>query len=118
MGRRQAITVVLVTICFVSCGQAKQPERPTPTVSRTVVGEGPRLELNNPYVVASNRNIISGRTDPSATVLVSGTKVAVAADGKFQVHLPSLKKGMNTVVVTATTSAGSTEERFQLVGEE
>ncbi|CAN5139641.1 hypothetical protein BH11PAT4_BH11PAT4_2160 [soil metagenome] len=50
---------------------------------------------------------LNGRTTTGATVMVNGQAVAVLQDGSFTMQVP-VQKGLNAIVVSATSLAGNT----------
>lgn len=80
-----------------------------PFAAEYVVGDGrPSLALSTPSDGTLTRNasvVVSGITDPGATVTVDGTPAPVGLDGSFRMT-DVLADGTHTFTVTATDAAG------------
>lgn len=70
----------------------------------------PSLTLSEPAgdgEVSETNLVVSGKTDPEATISVNGQKVILEKGGKFFFRIP-LQSGLNTISVTAISKSGKT----------
>ena len=58
--------------------------------------------------------VVSGKTEPDATMKINGVDVPVSSDGSFSKEL-TLAKGENTITITATDMAGNTKTETIIV---
>ncbi|NCN58546.1 hypothetical protein COW99_01360 [Candidatus Roizmanbacteria bacterium CG22_combo_CG10-13_8_21_14_all_38_20] len=72
--------------------------------------QGPPLTATGAVDNSNGKAIISGETDSSATVTVSGRRAIVTRSGSFTLEL-KLNSGENKLLVTATDQAGNTTEQ-------
>ena len=78
----------------------------------TLVAQGKEqdmlLEVDNTELHGSLVEV-SGRTEPGATLIINGEKVAdVRADGTFHYFTPPMSKGSQTIVITGQNRRGGT----------
>ncbi len=81
------------------------------TISRTITVDtkAPALTLASPSTGLLTRDpvvLVSGSTEPNATVVVNGVDAAVSGSGQFSVEIV-LQEGANTITATATDAAGN-----------
>ena len=74
----------------------------------------PDLVLNRPQVNGT-LVIVSGRTEPGATVTVNGEAADLDASGSFKKVISMTREGINTVVVRAVDGAGNETVRRENV---
>jgi len=82
----------------------------TASVQVTVDSAAPSITIGSPSTgdsVSSPVVMVTGTTDPGATVDVNGYTVSAGPGGSFSVQLP-LSPGTNTITATATDPAGNT----------
>jgi len=80
----------------------------TTSVTVTLDDVPPALTLTSPTTGLTNQSavVVSGTTEPGATVTVDGTAVSVGVAGAFTTTL-TLADGAHTIVVNATDAAGN-----------
>ncbi len=83
----------------------------TTTVARTITVDttAPALHLASPSTGLLTRDpvvLVSGTTEPNATVVVNGVDAAVSPSGQFSVEI-GLQEGTNAITATATDAAGN-----------
>lgn len=70
-------------------------------------GVPPRLSVEFPGdVVASDRFVLAGRTEPGSRVFVGDEAIEVSATGEFR-HEIALKRGVNMIVIEAVNATGN-----------
>src|SRR5436190_255303 len=75
----------------------------------------PKLVMKKPFLIGSQFYIISGTTDPGATVFVNDEEADVDSKGGFQKLVSLDKLGQNTIVIKAVNAAGATNVQNQTV---
>jgi hypothetical protein len=94
-------------------GANKQESEASDTYKFTLVAQGRGqdmlLTVDQP-VVQGNVVEITGRTEPSAALIINGQHVAdIAVDGKFRFFTDPLAKGSQTIVITGQNRRGGTK---------
>jgi len=74
----------------------------------------PQLELALPEEAKSRELQLTGRTEPDASLYISGQPITLASDGGFR-HSVILEPGINVLVVEAVDAAGNVTYRSQLI---
>ncbi len=71
------------------------------------VGEPPKLAVEDvPKIVETNHVVIRGRVTPGSRVLISGEKVRIGIDGRFE-YDAALRPGVNMVTIEAMDAVGN-----------
>lgn len=83
--------------------------------SLTPDAKPPKLVMKKPFLIGSQFYIISGTTEPGATVFVNDEEADVDSKGGFQKLVSLDKLGQNTIVIKAVNAAGVTNVQNQTV---
>jgi len=96
-------------------GPAKKESEPSEAFKFTLVAQGKSqsmlLELDQPVLHGSVVEV-TGRTEPSAALIINGQAVAdISADGHFRFFTGQLVKGSQTITVTGQNRRGGTSTK-------
>jgi hypothetical protein len=83
--------------------------------SMIVDAKPPKLVMKKPFLIGSQFYIISGTTEPGATVFVNDEEADVDSKGGFQKLVSLEKLGQNTIVIKAVNASGATNVQNQTV---
>ncbi|HEV2429632.1 MAG TPA: hypothetical protein VGV64_07310 [Thermoplasmata archaeon] len=86
---------------------AKNPAGLSSGATASIVVDGPLLTLSSPIEGYTNRSavVVTGTTEPWASITVDGSAVIVGSTGSFTTTL-QLTEGAHSIVVVATDAAG------------
>lgn len=94
-------------------GENSQESLPSKTIQLIFDNEKPSLEISEPsdgQTFKGERKIkVSGKTEPGAVLSISGERVILGAEGKFN-HEVSLSDGENTITIKVHDLAGNITE--------
>ena len=96
-------------------GPGKKESEPSEAFKFTLVAQGKSqsmlLELDQPVLHGSVVEV-TGRTEPSAALIINGQAVAdISADGRFRFFTGQLAKGSQTITVTGQNRRGGTSTK-------
>jgi hypothetical protein len=96
-------------------GPGKKESEPSEAFKFTLVAQGKSqsmlLELDQPVLHGSVVEV-TGRTEPSAALIINGQAVAdISADGHFRFFTGQLAKGSQTITVTGQNRRGGTSTK-------
>ncbi len=96
-------------------GANKQESEPSDTYKFTLVGQGKgqemMLQVDQPVLHGSVVEI-SGRTEPSAALIINSQHVAdISPDGRFRFFTEPMSKGIHTISVTGQNRRGGTNTK-------